>query len=115
MTVSYSVQYPPRDEYPCGVKQPPIPNPSVPVLIPAGASAYKVMETAVSDYGASYKFTATYFGSALGYLIDAINNVPVAVTQVFAIGSSMLSILTGQRYHPLWEFQASPSTAVDTV
>lgn len=35
--------------------------------------------------------------------------------QVFAIGSFMLSILTGLRYHPLWEFQASPSTAADTV
>ena len=40
------------------------------------------MENAVSDYGASYKFTATYYGSALGYLIDAINDVPVAVTQL---------------------------------
>lgn len=82
VTVTYSVEYPPRDEYPCGVKQPPLPNPSVPVLIPAGASAYNVMENAVSDYGASYKFTATYYGSALGYLIDAINDVPVAVTQL---------------------------------
>ena len=51
-------------------------------LCPWSCSGKVGAYAAVSDYGASYKFTATYFGSALGYLIDAINDVPVAVTQL---------------------------------
>lgn len=81
VTVDYSVEYPPKDDYPCGVGEAPISNP-VSVVIPAGGSAFQVMETAVNSFGSQYKFTATYFGSLFGYLIDAINGVPCAVTQL---------------------------------
>ena len=80
VTVNYSVEYPPEDEYPCGVKQAPLPS-SIPIVVLAGSTAFRVMENAVNSYGSSYKFTATYFGS-LGFLIDAINGIPCAVTQL---------------------------------
>ena len=35
--------------------------------------AQHVMEKAVTVYGKAYQFTATYFGSSLGYFIDKIN------------------------------------------
>ena len=78
MNVDYYVEYPPESEYPCGVSQPPLTNP-VQVEIPVGSSAFIVMENAVNVYGASYRFTATYYGS-MGYLIEAINDVPYTVT-----------------------------------
>ena len=42
------------------------------VTIPANGVAQNVMEASV-DVDSSYRFTATYFGSTLGYFIDAIN------------------------------------------
>ena len=81
MTVDYSVEYPVNDDshyYTCGVSQPPIPNP-VSVEVPAGSSAFDVIENAVNQFGSSYKFTATYYQS-MGYFIEAINNVPYTVT-----------------------------------
>lgn len=80
VTVEYSVKYLPQDEhyYICGVSQPPIPNP-VSVVVPAGSTAFEVIENAVNQFGSSYKFTATYFYS-MGYFINAINDVPYTIT-----------------------------------
>ena len=73
MTVSYSVIYPVgpcRDE-----SDTTAPIPSVNVTIPCGGTALQVMEAAV-DIDRSYRFAATYFGSSLGYFINAVNSIP---------------------------------------
>ena len=44
------------------------------VTIPVGSVAQRVMELAV-DQNTSYKFSATYYGTKLGYLIDTINGI----------------------------------------
>ena len=48
------------------------PPPPVTVEIPVGSVALRVMELAV-DQDRSYRFSATYFGTQLGYFIDTIN------------------------------------------
>ena len=73
VTVSYSVIYPVGRCRDASVTTPPIP--SVNVTIPCGGTALQVMETAV-DIDRSYRFVATYFGSSLGYLINAVNSIP---------------------------------------
>ena len=40
-----------------------------------GVTAQHVMEKAVTDFGSAYRFTATYYGAALGYSIDKLNGV----------------------------------------
>ena len=81
MTVSYTVRY---QEGPCGNDSIPA-IPSIDVTIPCGGTALQVMEAA-TDYpdpavARMYRFTATYFGSVLGYFINAINMVPDTIEQ----------------------------------
>lgn len=38
-----------------------------------GLYAQTIMEEAVTRYGSSYRFSATYFGRTLGYFIDQLN------------------------------------------
>lgn len=77
--VSYTVRY---EEGPCRVDSKPA-IPSVNVSIPCGGTALQVMESAVDypdpDVGRMYRFAATYFGSTLGYFINAINSVPPVI------------------------------------
>ena len=79
VTVYYSVNY---QEGPCMDNSPPIP--SINVSIPCGGTAQQVMENAVNypdpDVARMYRFTATYFGSSLGYLVNAINSIPSTLT-----------------------------------
>ena len=76
MTVSYTVRY---QEGPCRQESTPA-IPSIDVSIPCGGTAQQVMETAVDypdrDVARMYRFAATYFGSSLGYFINAINSIP---------------------------------------
>ena len=44
------------------------------VTVPVGSVALRVMELAV-DQDRSYRFSATYFGTQLGYFIDTIDGV----------------------------------------
>ena len=46
---------------------------SVMVSVKKGSTVLTVMEQAVTDFGRSYRFSATYFGGDLGYFIDTIN------------------------------------------
>ena len=75
VTVYYSVNY---QEGPCMDNSPPIP--SINVSIPCGGTAQQVMENAVNypdpDVARMYRFAATYFGSSLGYFVNAINSIP---------------------------------------
>ena len=76
VTVSYTVRY---QEGSCGNDSIPA-IPSINVTIPCGGAALRVMETATdypdSNVARMYRFTATYFGSTLGYFINAINMIP---------------------------------------
>ena len=74
--VKYNVEYPNVNECP------PKSNskiPSVNVIIPSNGSALNVMEASV-DISPAYRFTATYFGSTLGYFITTINGTPSSQT-----------------------------------
>ena len=73
VTVSYIVTYPVDRCRDVSDTTPPIP--SVNVTIPRGGTALQVMEAAV-DINRSYRFAATYFGSTLGYFINAVNSIP---------------------------------------
>ena len=65
--VDYQLEFPQKN---CsGSSIPPTP---VTVTIPVGGVAQRVMELAV-DQDRSYRFSATYFGTQLGYFIDTIN------------------------------------------
>lgn len=74
--MAYSVEY---QEGPCRVEEPPLP--SLSVEIPCGGTALQVMENAVDapQVGRMYRFAATYFGSSLGYFINAINSIPPVI------------------------------------
>ena len=43
------------------------------VSVKKGSTVLTVMEQAVTNFGRSYRFSATYFGGDLGYFIDTIN------------------------------------------
>lgn len=40
-----------------------------------GVTAQTIMENAVTKFGSNYRFTATYFGSAIGYKTIELNGV----------------------------------------
>ena len=69
LQVNYQLEYPQQN---CsGGTTPPTP---VMVRVPVGSVALRVMELAV-DQDRSYRFSATYFGTQLGYFIDTIDGV----------------------------------------
>ena len=67
LQVNYQLEFP-QQRCPGGSSPPP----PVSVEIPVGSVAQRVMELAV-DQDRSYRFSATYFGTQLGYFIDTIN------------------------------------------
>ena len=48
------------------------------MMLPINSTALDVMEAAVDQNSPYYKFVATYYGSSLGYFINAIGDVPTA-------------------------------------
>ena len=70
VAVEYAFQY--TDEQNCPPSMENNPLDPITVTIPANGTALKVLEASV-NVDRAYRFTATYFGTTLGYLIDAIN------------------------------------------
>ena len=50
------------------------------MTLPMHSTALDVMKAAVDHDSQSYKFVATYYGSNLGFFINAIGNTPTAPT-----------------------------------
>ena len=67
VAVTYKIEF--SDPF-CSNKTAP---PSVWVKVKRKSTALDVMEQAVDQFGAPYRFSATYFGTPLGYFIDSIN------------------------------------------
>ena len=66
ISVNYEIQYPDAQ---CSTATPPD---AVNGAVNANSSVLRLMERA-ADLSTAYRFTATYFGSTLGYFIDTIN------------------------------------------
>ena len=69
--VEYAFQYPDMEKCPQSMMDINQFDP-ISVTIPTNGTAQNVLEASVG-VGTAYRFTATYFGSTLGYFIDAIN------------------------------------------
>ena len=70
VVVQYAFQYTDMGNCPPSSKNDPL-DP-ISVTIPANGAALRVIEASV-DVSRDYRFTATYFGSTLGFFIDSIN------------------------------------------
>lgn len=74
--VEYTFDYPSVKECPPKTNSHASP---IKVTIPVNGTALNVMEASV-DVSPAYRFTATYFGSTLGYYINTINGTAASDT-----------------------------------
>ena len=68
ITTNYMIEFPDSQ---CSDKS----SLSEQVTIRANSPAQYVMQNAADQFGSSYRFSATYFGSELGYFINTLNGV----------------------------------------